>query len=879
MNIGYQGFKNCYSYQVSNKYLHGVNPTGYKSFELLFESLKNGELDYAVIPVENSIGGCIFINYDFFYKYNIKIHCEFHHEINHTLYSIGDLDEVKKVYSHPQALEQCKENIRKLNLEKEEFWDTVGALSYINELNDKSCAAIGPPSLGDKFNLNSLKVNFNDQSNNITRFYLISINGNNPTFINKKYQIINNKFSGYVIIKDQVGILSDYLNSFSTNGINLTKLESRPYLGLDRNTFSYIFYIEGEGVNKEEVKNFNYFGKFPLIGENKLVKKDNKLTVGVVGFGRFGKYIAERMSNWGFKVYATSRRDYSKDVLNTDITFLNQDDFINTSIDIVVFAPSILSFKAVIDSFPSEFYKGKLVVDVLSVKLYPQEVLRNLKGCDILLTHPMFGPDSGKYSWWGKKFVYTKEVIKEQERCNTFINFWREQGCEIIEMSCEEHDASVANSQFLTHFIGRTLELLDCKNTRIDTDGYESLLKIKEYTVNDSWDLFVALSKYNKKTTCTINLLKYQFHTLEEKLSDEKIIESETGKVFKKILKLKSSGKDIINCAIGVPSWNPPITSITFSNEYSTSKGNLTLIDNLIKIYNKRYSLNDNALSQDNIIITIGAKPALYLTFKILTKVGTKWLLPTPYWVSYPDMISTLNATTDILNTSVDNNFEPDLNIIEAKFKDDLMNGIILCNPNNPTGLLYNEEYLQKLLNLVIKYNKSIIIDEVYLFLTKGKTLWCNYEKMFIISSFSKYYGVPGWRVGWIISSPEYNKKLVRMQSNLYTCPPNASQEFCNYLIETNYQPELSQLDYSRDKLSELFLSKGWKLSPNNSSTMYLFPISPCLKIDLLVEKLLDNNLAVISGRAFGEKNAIRITLKNDKELTDRIYNILKVNI
>ena len=212
MRIGFQGKKNCYSFQVIESYLNisKIETIGFKTFENVFESINRNEIDYAVLPIENSIGGCIFVNYDLFNKYDIKIHSEFHHSINHSLYSLGKVEEIKKVISHPQAIQQCINNIKSNNFIAEEYWDTTGSLDRIKELNDKSIACIAPPNLSKEYGLNEVKTSFNDQDKNITRFYFISSkNKNLPNNLLKNNLIIKlNKFSGYIVSKDQVGILN-----------------------------------------------------------------------------------------------------------------------------------------------------------------------------------------------------------------------------------------------------------------------------------------------------------------------------------------------------------------------------------------------------------------------------------------------------------------------------------------------------------------------------------------------------------------------------------------------------------------------------------------------------------------------------------------------
>ena len=153
MKIGFQGEENCYSYQVLKKYLSvDLENKGYTSFEQVFEALYFEEIDFALIPIENSLGGCIFVNYDLFYKYNIKIHSEFHHEIRHSLYGLtSNIKDLSIVISHPQALQQCSNNIQKYKLKPIEFWDTAGSVKEIIGTNDFSIGCIAPPNLDNGF--------------------------------------------------------------------------------------------------------------------------------------------------------------------------------------------------------------------------------------------------------------------------------------------------------------------------------------------------------------------------------------------------------------------------------------------------------------------------------------------------------------------------------------------------------------------------------------------------------------------------------------------------------------------------------------------------------------------------------------------------------
>ena len=897
MKIGYQGEENCYSYQVLKSYLsNNLDNKGYNNFESVFEALHHQEIDFAVLPIENSLGGCIFVNYDLFYKYNIRIHCEFHHEIRHSLYSLTkNLDDIKTVISHPQALQQCYNNIRKQNLIPIEFWDTAGSINEVYSKNDTTVSCIAPPNLNTK--LYEIRKNFNDQEDNITRFYLVSLKSRkllHNDLLKNNLGVIDYKFSGYVVSKNKIGVLSDYLQEFKNNNCDLTKIESRPYLGQDRNVFSYIFYLEGINKNNQikEINGFESFGYFPLLSYNDDVPQDKKMNIkiGIIGFGRFGQFIGEEMVKYGFEVYATSRTDYTDLAKDIGIYFLKKESFLLQNLDIVILATSILSFEKVIESYPTNFWTNKLIVDVLSVKIYPNDVLSKLlPKNNLLLTHPMFGPDSASSinGWNNKNFVFWKKEIKKSNLIDIFLDFWKYQGCNMIEMSPEEHDRLTANSQFLTHFIGRTLELLDCRNTQVDTDGYKSLVTIKEHSKNDSWDLFYALAKYNPRSFDTISKLKYQLYKLEENLlypNGKEIKESGTSKMFAKITKMKSQNIDVINSAIGVPSWYPVIdyNSLNLSSEYTTSKGNVNLLKNLVKYYKDKHELS---ITDDNLVIVSGGKAGIYLSLKLLTKTSTKWLLPKPYWTSYPDMIDLLNGDTIFLDSYECNLFRID--DVENNFKNDMVNGIIICNPNNPTGYCYPRYFLNAIIKLCQKYDKYIIVDEVYLPLTNSQTLYHeklensinsnnNFDKIIVVSSFAKYWALPGWRVGWVLANKEFIKKIIKLQSTIMTCAPNSSQSVCNYLLENDYKPDLTILDKSRIILKKIFNKNGWNLLDNKEISMYLFPTKNDCNVDNVIDRLLENGLAVISGKCFGIDNGLRLTLPNNNDLLIKISEILE---
>ena len=134
----------------------------------------------------------------------------------------------------------------------------------------------------------------------------------------------------------------------------------------------------------------------------------------------------------------------------------------------------------------------------------------------------MFGPQSAKQTWDGLFFVYEKARITNEDsrisRCDKFLNVFAREGCEMVEMSSAEHDKYAAGSQFITHTVGRVLEMLNLESTPINTKGYETLLNLVENTAEDSFDLYYGLFMYNKSAMEMLEKLDLAFEALRSEL-------------------------------------------------------------------------------------------------------------------------------------------------------------------------------------------------------------------------------------------------------------------------------------------------------------------------------------------------------------------------
>ncbi|KAB2611478.1 arogenate dehydrogenase 2 [Pyrus ussuriensis x Pyrus communis] len=254
--------------------------------------------------------------------------------------------------------------------------------------------------------------------------------------------------------------------------------------------------------------------------------KSNALKIAILGFGNFGQFLAKAFVGQGHTVLAQSRSDYTKAAQSLGVLFYTDpNDLCEQHPEVVILCTSILSSEKVIRSFPFQRLKrNTLFVDVLSVKEFPRDLLLKYLPVefDILCTHPMFGPESGRNSWANLPFVYDKVRIGNNgfrlNRCEKFLGIFAKEGCRMVEMSCAEHDRHAAGSQFVTHTMGRVLERFNLESSPINTKGYETLLNLVENTSGDSFDLYYGLFMYNKNAMEQLERLDNAFEALKQEL-------------------------------------------------------------------------------------------------------------------------------------------------------------------------------------------------------------------------------------------------------------------------------------------------------------------------------------------------------------------------
>ena len=236
--VACQGVSGSNSEAAAKRVFPSLRATYFKTFEGVFSAVDKGLCKYGVLPIENSNAGSVIPVYDLMKKYNFHIVRAVRLQINHALCAVGGatMKDIKTVYSHPQALSQCAEFIKKAGLNAVEAENTATAAKELAERGVKSEAVLCSVECAEKYGLNILERSVQDNAFNYTRFIVIS----------KDLELYpeSDKISVLTSLSHEPGSLNRTLARFAALGLNLTKIESRPISGTE---YEFMFYFDFEG--------------------------------------------------------------------------------------------------------------------------------------------------------------------------------------------------------------------------------------------------------------------------------------------------------------------------------------------------------------------------------------------------------------------------------------------------------------------------------------------------------------------------------------------------------------------------------------------------------------------------------------------------------
>ena len=236
-HVSFQGERGAYSEAASVSFFgNEVDTIPCFTFTDALKNTEDNVGDYSILPVENSLEGSVGESNDLLLSTKLNVVGEVYYRIHHCLIGTGSIDDIDTVYSHPQALGQCRQFIQKNSLKTIPSYDTAGSVKIIKDLNKNSVACIASKNAAEIYDVPVILEGVEDNTNNYTRFLIFSKEKNDKTE--------NSKTSIIFSVKHEAGALYQIINEFYQHKINLTKIESRP----NKNTpWEYNFYVDFEG--------------------------------------------------------------------------------------------------------------------------------------------------------------------------------------------------------------------------------------------------------------------------------------------------------------------------------------------------------------------------------------------------------------------------------------------------------------------------------------------------------------------------------------------------------------------------------------------------------------------------------------------------------
>ncbi len=369
-----------------------------------------------------------------------------------------------------------------------------------------------------------------------------------------------------------------------------------------------------------------------------------------------------------------------------------------------------------------------------------------------------------------------------------------------------------------------------------------------------------------------------------------------------KAKQMKAEGIDIIGFGAGEPDFDTPDHIKEAAKKamdegftkYTPASGTAELKEAICEKFK-----NDNNLdyTSQEIIVSCGAKHSIYNAIITLCSEGDEVILPSPYWVSYPEMIKAAGATPIILNTTQENNFKLLPSQLEAMITDKTK-VLILNSPSNPTGMLYTKSELEAISKILVEKGVFCISDEIYekiiydgqehvSIASLGKAIK---ELTIVVNGVSKAYSMTGWRIGYIAGRKDIVKAMSNLQSHSTSNPTSIAQKAALAALNGSQDPlsiMVAEFKKRRNYIVERLNTIEGISCLNPQGAFYVFPdVSKLfgksfngkeIKDSMfLTEALLtEAQVAVVPGFAFGADTNIRLSyassMENIKKGLDRI--------
>lgn len=379
---------------------------------------------------------------------------------------------------------------------------------------------------------------------------------------------------------------------------------------------------------------------------------------------------------------------------------------------------------------------------------------------------------------------------------------------------------------------------------------------------------------------------------------------SATLAMSQKSSELKAQGVDVISLSLGEPDFNTPDNIKEAAKKaiddnfsfYTPVSGYMSLRNAICKKLKEENGLD---YKPEQIICANGAKQAVCNAILALISKGDEVIIPTPYWVSYSEMVKLAEGTNVFVPAPASQDFKITPAQLEAAITDKTR-AIILCSPSNPTGAVYSEAEIKGLADVLAKHPRVIVIaDEIYEHIVySGKnTSIANFikDQTVIINGVSKCYAMTGWRLGWL-AAPLWIAKAVNKLQGQYTSNPSSIAQKAAEAAYLGPQDSVEamrvQFQKRRDLIIELAKQVPGFETRVPDGAFYIFPVVDSLfgkksskgdvinnADDLAMYLLNVAHVACVSGDAFGDPKCIRMSYATSEDQIKEAFKRIKAAV
>jgi aspartate/methionine/tyrosine aminotransferase len=247
---------------------------------------------------------------------------------------------------------------------------------------------------------------------------------------------------------------------------------------------------------------------------------------------------------------------------------------------------------------------------------------------------------------------------------------------------------------------------------------------------------------------------------------------------------LEAAGRSVIHLEIGEPDFPTPDPVLAAAREalvhggiyYTSALGLPALREAIAGHYRSHYGVE---VAPERVVVTAGSSAALLLTLALLLNRDDQILLADPGYPCNRHFVRTLEGEAVGLPVGAETAYQPSAEQIEAAWGPRTC-GVLIASPSNPTGTMVPGDEMQRIIAAVARHGGRLIVDEIYLGLSYAgvpRSVLERSDELFVISSFSKYFNMTGWRLGWLVAPERHVRDLEKLAQNLYISPPTLSQK------------------------------------------------------------------------------------------------------